>query len=114
MSGILLSGCEPKDFDVVTNAGPEQVRKMFRNCRFIGRPFRLAHVYFGRKFIQVATFRRGEEQNDQQVLNKEGCLLRENVYGTIEEDVWRRDFTVNALYYNIKDFLVVDFGGRHD
>ena len=112
----LLLGREPKDFDVVTNADPEQIRKVFRNCRLIGRRFRLAHVHFGREVIEVATFRGvGEEQNDKQVLNKEGRLLRDNVYGTIEEDVWRRDFTVNALYYNIKDFSVVDYvGGMAD
>jgi poly(A) polymerase len=112
----LLLGREPKDFDVVTNADPDQVRKVFRNCRLIGRRFRLAHVYFGREIIEVATFRgAGEEQNDKQLLNKEGRLLRDNVYGTIEEDVWRRDFTVNALYYNIKDFSVVDYvGGMAD
>ncbi len=112
----LLLGREPKDFDVVTNADPDQVRKVFRNCRLIGRRFRLAHVHFGREIIEVATFRGvGEEQNDNQVLNKEGRLLRDNVYGTIEEDVWRRDFTVNALYYNIRDFSVVDYvGGMAD
>ncbi|MFZ2405665.1 MAG: polynucleotide adenylyltransferase PcnB [Methylobacter sp.] len=112
----LLLGREPKDFDVVTNADPDQVRKVFRNCRLIGRRFRLAHVHFGREIIEVATFRgAGEEQNDKQVLNNEGRLLRDNVYGTIEEDVWRRDFTVNALYYNIKDFSVVDYvGGMAD
>jgi len=106
----LLLGREPKDFDVVTNADPEQVRKVFRNCRIIGRRFRLAHVHFGKEVIEVATFRgAGEPQNDGQVLNNEGRLLRDNAYGTIEEDVWRRDFTVNALYYNIKDFSVVDY-----
>jgi poly(A) polymerase len=109
----LLLGREPKDFDVVTNADPEQVRKVFRNCRLIGRRFRLAHVHFGREVIEVATFRGAGEakNNDEQVLNKDGRLLRDNVYGTIEEDVWRRDFTVNALYYNIKDFSVVDYTG---
>ena len=112
----LLLGREPKDFDVVTDADPEEVRKVFRNCRLIGRRFRLAHVHFGREVIEVATFRgAGEVHNDKQVLNKEGRLLRDNVYGTIEEDVWRRDFTVNALYYNIKDFSVVDYvGGMAD
>jgi poly(A) polymerase len=112
----LLLGREPKDFDVVTNADPDEIRKVFRNCRLIGRRFRLAHVHFGREVIEVATFRgAGEEQNDKQVLNKEGRLLRDNVYGTLEEDVWRRDFTVNALYYNIKDFSVVDYiGGMAD
>jgi poly(A) polymerase len=108
----LLLGREPKDFDVATNADPEQVRKVFRNCRIIGRRFRLAHVHFGHEVIEVATFRgEGEARNDEQVLSKEGRLLRDNVYGTIEQDVWRRDFTVNALYYNIKDFSVVDYTG---
>jgi poly(A) polymerase len=111
----LLLGREPKDFDVVTNADPEQVRKVFRNCRIIGRRFRLAHVHFGQEVIEVATFRgAGVARNDDQVLSKEGRLLRDNVYGTIEEDVWRRDFTVNALYYNIKDFSVVDYTGGMD
>ncbi len=112
----LLLGREPKDFDVATNAEPDQVKKVFRNCRLIGRRFRLAHVYFGREVIEVATFRgAGETKNDKQVLNNEGRLLRDNIYGTIEEDVWRRDFTVNALYYNIKDFSVVDYvGGMAD
>lgn len=111
----LLLGREPKDFDVATNADPEQVRKVFRNCRLIGRRFRLAHVHFGREVIEVATFRgAAEQQNDMQVLNKDGRLLRDNVYGTIEEDVWRRDFTVNALYYNIKNFSVVDYVGGMD
>jgi poly(A) polymerase len=112
----LLLGREPKDFDVVTDADPEQVRKVFRNCRLIGRRFRLAHVHFGREVIEVATFRgKGADQDEQQQLNKEGRLLRDNVYGTIEEDVWRRDFTVNALYYNIKDYSVVDYvGGMED
>ncbi|MGR8981178.1 MAG: polynucleotide adenylyltransferase PcnB [Gammaproteobacteria bacterium] len=112
----LLLGREPKDFDVVTDADPEQIRAIFRNCRLIGRRFRLAHVYFGREVIEVATFRgAGDEQNGDQVLDEEGRLLRDNVYGKIEEDVWRRDFTVNALYYNIKDFSVVDYtGGMED
>lgn len=112
----LLLGREPKDFDVVTDADPEQIKKIFRNCRLIGRRFRLAHVHFGLEVIEVATFRAASVlQDDKQVLNKEGRLLRDNVYGTIEEDVWRRDFTVNALYYNIKDFSVVDYvGGMTD
>ncbi|MEQ1621135.1 MAG: polynucleotide adenylyltransferase PcnB [Methylococcales bacterium] len=106
----LLLGREPKDFDVVTNADPEQVKKVFRNCRLIGRRFRLAHVHFGREIIEVATFRgASDSENNKQVLDKEGRLLRDNIYGSIEEDVWRRDFTVNALYYNIKDFSVVDY-----
>jgi poly(A) polymerase len=110
----LLLGREPKDFDVVTNASPEQVRQVFRNCRIIGRRFRLAHVHFGQEIIEVATFRcSGVTANAQ--LTKEGRILSDNVYGTIEEDVWRRDFTVNSLYYNIKDFSVVDYtGGMND
>ncbi len=112
----LLLGREPKDFDVVTDADPEQIKRIFRNCRLIGRRFRLAHVHFGREVIEVATFRgKGDDQDEKQQLNKEGRLLRDNVYGTIEEDVWRRDFTVNALYYNIKDYSVVDYvGGMGD
>lgn len=112
----LLLGREPKDFDVVTNADPDQIKRIFRNCRLIGRRFRLAHVHFGKEVIEVATFRsEGAEQSDQQMLDKEGRLLRDNVYGTIDQDVWRRDFTVNALYYNIKDFTVVDYvGGMAD
>ncbi|MGR8940735.1 MAG: polynucleotide adenylyltransferase PcnB [Gammaproteobacteria bacterium] len=111
----LLLGREPKDFDVVTNAHPEEIKGVFRNCRLIGRRFRLAHVHFGSEVIEVATFRGfGNEQNDNQITNDEGRLLRDNVYGTIEQDVWRRDFTVNALYYNIKDFSVVDYVGGMD
>lgn len=112
----LLLGREPKDFDVATNASPEQVKQVFRNCRIIGRRFRLAHVFFGREIIEVATFRGSEqEESDQQVVHEDGRLLRDNVFGTLEEDVWRRDFTVNALYYNIRDFSVVDYtGGMQD
>ncbi|MGH8550360.1 MAG: polynucleotide adenylyltransferase PcnB [Methylococcales bacterium] len=109
----LLLGREPKDFDVVTDARPEQIKSIFRNCRLIGRRFRLAHIYFGRNFVEVATFR-GADSNGDRVLEN-GRLLRDNVYGTLEEDVWRRDFSVNALYYNAHDFSVVDFvGGMED
>ncbi len=211
----LMLGLQPKDFDVATNALPEEVRRLFRNCRLVGRRFRLAHVFFGRETIEVATFRastapdeaedpivdeevldddavdegadlddaeddgfddgegdddgdvggdvdgnvddgdpaevpvsgdvdgnvsddrarlsqgdrgrgpsrargasRDEQPNDpdtERVVNEHGRILRDNVYGTIDEDVWRRDFTANALYYNIADFSVWDYvGGFED
>ena len=191
----LLIGLEPKDFDVATDALPEQVKKLFRNCRLVGRRFRLAHVFFGREIIEVATFRaasapsQGEEplpdadpedgeapelddpqleatqeafvvpdlgsgRMDESALKSEpasaartastyfvedgrtfatgdpetdtdvlaermfddtGRILRDNVYGTIDADVWRRDFTANSLYYNIADFSVWDYcGGVED
>ena len=148
----LLLGIEPKDFDVATDAQPEQVKRLFRNCRLVGRRFRLAHVFFGREIIEVATFRatsapsqgdeplppadpedgeaaemdealedestgpRGgivgeSEGNDstERMLDAAGRILRDNLYGTIDEDVWRRDFTANALYYNIADFSIWDY-----
>ena len=105
----LLLGLEPKDFDVATDAQPEQVKALFRNCRLIGRRFRLAHVFFGREIIEVATFRGVGDDVDQLKLNDEGRILRDNVYGSIEEDAIRRDFSVNALYYDIKDFSVLDY-----
>jgi poly(A) polymerase len=157
----LLLGIEPKDFDVATDALPEEVKRLFRNCRLVGRRFRLAHVFFGREIIEVATFRatsapsQGDEplpeadpedgeapELDDAPLDAEppaaeegaalspasraapagdggdsaarrfdatGRILRDNVYGTIDEDVWRRDFTANALYYNIADFSIWDY-----
>jgi poly(A) polymerase len=162
----LLIGIEPKDFDVATDALPEQVKRLFRNCRLVGRRFRLAHVFFGRDIIEVATFRaasapsqgdeplpesdpedgeapeldetdaqfgteplaapprpgaavgaagatdaRGGEDADDldRHFDASGRILRDNVYGTIDEDVWRRDFTANALYYNIADFSLWDY-----
>ena len=112
----LLLGEHPKDFDIATDATPEQVKHLFRNCRLIGRRFRLAHVVYGREIIEVATFRAniddgsGDREQDQ-----EGRVLRDNVYGTIEDDAERRDFTANALYYAISDFSVRDYvGGFED
>lgn len=162
----LLIGIEPKDFDVATDALPEEVKRLFRNCRLVGRRFRLAHVFFGRETIEVATFRatsapsqgdeplpaadpedgespeidpvedveaahsdaharpraaarRGaeadEDESGARMLDPSGRILRDNVYGTIDEDVWRRDFTANALYYNIADFSLWDYvGGAED
>jgi poly(A) polymerase len=150
----LMLGVEPKDFDVATSASPEEVRRCFRNCRLIGRRFRLAHVFFGHEIIEVATFRaasapsQGEETEDDpdilpevgasednpeseeeldrqrerdaedatdRVLDDQGRILRDNSYGSIEEDVWRRDFTCNGLYYNIEDFSLWDYvGGMED
>jgi len=117
---FLVGGCvrdamlelHPKDFDVATNATPEEVRALFGNCRLIGRRFRLAHVRFGREIIEVATFRAAaNHRDDDHAHDEEGRIVRDNVYGTIEEDVWRRDFTCNALYYNIADFSIWDYTG---
>jgi poly(A) polymerase len=159
----LLLGLRPKDFDVATNALPEEVRRLFRNCRLIGRRFRLAHVFFGNEIIEVATFRAaaaperedaedsdadadagagaegdagaGPEgdpdaasegaadsgtyqsvaefsppsDSEHRAFDLRGRILRDNIYGTIEEDVWRRDFAANGLYYSIEDFSIWDF-----
>ena len=139
----LLLGITPKDFDVATNALPDEVRRLFRNCRLIGRRFRLAHVHFGQEIIEVATFRAAaspEREDDEEAdaeldveeassdadseiaapsavpddpahraFDTTGRILRDNIYGTIEEDVWRRDFAANGLYYNIDDFSIWDF-----
>ena len=100
----------PKDFDVATNALPNQVRQLFRRCRLIGRRFRLAHVYFGREIIEVATFRASHEgASEDKGHTKNGVIVRDNVYGTIEEDAMRRDFTLNALYYDPITKELLDF-----
>ncbi|RBC13046.1 polynucleotide adenylyltransferase PcnB, partial [Xanthomonas oryzae] len=111
----LLVGHHPKDFDVATSATPEEVKALFRNCRLIGRRFRLAHVVFGREIIEVATFRANSDDGSGDRELDNGRLVRDNVYGTIEEDAIRRDFTCNALYYAIEDFSVRDYcGGFED
>lgn len=108
----LLLGRKPKDFDVATNATPEQVKQLFRNCRLIGKRFRLAHVFFGPEIIEVATFRADHNKGaDEHGQTRDGMIIRDNVYGTLEDDAWRRDFRINALYYNIADFSVVDYTG---
>ncbi len=115
----LLLGKKPKDFDVTTNATPDQVRKLFRNCRLVGRRFRLAHVMFGPEIIEVATFRgHHEDQPADRTTSQRGqngMLLRDNIFGSIEEDAQRRDFTINSLYYSVADFTVRDYvGGMQD
>ena len=106
----LLLERKPKDFDVGTSAHPQQVRKLFRNCFIIGRRFRLAHVRFGRKVIEVSTFRRAAEPEEGDTL-----IRRDNTFGTPEQDAFRRDFTVNALFYDIATFSVIDWvGGLED
>ncbi len=112
----LLLDRHPKDFDIVTDAHPEDVKQLFRNCRLIGRRFRLAHVRFGRDIVEVATFRAADISDDDDRTHAEsGRIISDNVYGTVDEDIWRRDFTVNALYYNIADFSIWDYtGGLED
>ena len=111
----LLLGRRPKDFDVATDATPDQIRKCFRRCRLIGRRFVLAHVRVGRDIVEVATFRAASGQSGKMPnegrITVDGRVVRDNVYGTLEEDAWRRDFSVNSLYYNIADFSVVDYTG---
>ena len=135
----LLLGRQPKDFDVVTDATPNEIRRVFRNSRLIGRRFRLAHVFFGRdKIIEVATFRANQPQepeggdspessdtpepaevtetfNSHHVRRDDGLIVRDNLFGSQEEDALRRDFTVNALFYNIRDYSLIDYvGGLED
>jgi poly(A) polymerase len=121
----LLLGRRPKDFDIGTSAHPQQVKKLFRNCWIIGRRFRLAHVKFGNKVIEVATFRRQVEPGEEIVAEgipapdpttPEGQHLihHDNTFGTPEEDAFRRDFTINALAYDISTFAVIDYVGGLD
>ena len=116
----LLLNHRPKDFDIATDATPEQVKRLFGNCRLIGRRFRLAHVFYGREIVEVATFRASQDVHDDEddsphhKQSDSGRILRDNVYGSIEDDAWRRDFTVNALYYDIADYSVVDYVGAMD
>jgi poly(A) polymerase len=107
----LLLSRKPKDFDVATSAHPQQVRELFRNSRLIGRRFRLVHVFFGRQNVEVATFRKQAEA----IADSDDPLIRlDNTFGTPEEDAFRRDFTVNALFYSPQTFNVIDFPGGVD
>lgn len=105
----LLLGNHPKDFDVATNAKPEEVKRIFRSARIVGRRFQIVHVRMGREIIEVTTFRGHHEESSTSARSEDGMLLRDNVYGTLETDAMRRDFTVNALYYTLKDFSVIDY-----
>lgn len=124
----LLLGRRPKDFDIGTDAHPYQIKKLFRNCYIVGRRFRLAHVKFGTKVIEVATFRRqvSEEEAKEQTRaadtvepatsdSKDHLIHRDNTFGTAEEDAFRRDFTINALFYDLSSFSIIDYvGGLED
>ena len=113
----LLLGAAPQDFDVATDATPEQVRRLFRRSRMVGRRFKIAHVHYGREFVEVSTFRKllaADEEGDH-AAHPTGLILRDNAYGTLDEDAFRRDFTVNALYYDPHDEEILDFvGGIED
>ncbi len=102
----LLLQRQPKDFDIATSAHPQQVRRLFRNCFIVGRRFRLVHVRFGRKVVEVSTFRRASTPDEGETL-----IRRDNTFGTPEEDAFRRDFTANALFYDIANFSVIDWVG---
>lgn len=111
----LLMGRKPKDFDVGTSAKPNEVKKAFRNCFLIGRRFRLAHVRFGEKVIETATFRQNSQTVGEIIEHAAEGPLEDNTFGTPETDAYRRDFTVNGLFYNIRDFSVIDWvGGMSD
>ncbi len=102
----LLLGKKPKDFDISTSAEPEEIKRLFRNCILIGRRFRLAHIRFGKKIIEVATFRSGD-------LESTDLVIRDNKWGSPEEDVMRRDFTINGLFYEPASQTIIDYVGGY-
>jgi len=106
----LLLGLEPKDFDIATSARPRQIKKLFRNSRIIGRRFRLAHIRFGDKVLEVATFRAPPEAEE----GDDPYITRDNVFGTEQSDAFRRDFTINALFYDPEDRTIIDHVGGLD
>ena len=111
----LLMGRKPKDFDVGTSAKPNEVKKAFRNCFLIGRRFRLAHVRFGEKVIETATFRQNSQTVGEIIEHAAEGPLEDNTFGTPDTNAYRRDFTVNGLFYTIRDFSVIDWvGGMSD
>ena len=108
----LLLKTTPKDFDIATSATPNQVKKLFKNCRLIGKRFRLAHLFFKQEIFEVATFRGNPKQ---EIINATGQVVSNNIYGSIEEDAKRRDFTINSLYYDPVNKLIIDLcGGMQD
>ncbi|PID45757.1 MAG: poly(A) polymerase [Proteobacteria bacterium] len=110
----LLLGYKPKDFDIATSAHPEQIKAVLPSTRIIGRRFRLAHVHFGREYYEVATFRAPHDESDAGQVGRDGRIIHDNVYGTINEDALRRDFAVNALFYDVQHEQILDFVGGMD
>jgi poly(A) polymerase len=110
----MMVGIRPKDFDVGTDARPHDVKKLFRNSRIIGRRFRLVHVFFGPEIVEVSTFRRDPDPRHQDSDDDELLITSDNTYGNPRQDAFRRDFTINGLFYDISDFSVVDYVGGTD
>ncbi len=110
----LLLGYSPKDFDIATSATPEQIKDVLPSTRIIGRRFRLAHVHFGREYFEVATFRAPHDDSGKGQVGDHGRIINDNVYGTVLEDAYRRDFSINALFYDLNTGEVLDFVGGMD
>ncbi|MBL6819885.1 MAG: polynucleotide adenylyltransferase PcnB [SAR86 cluster bacterium] len=106
----LIKGLQPKDFDIATNCQPNEIRKLFKNSRIIGRRFQLVHITFPNEIVETTTFRSGKDKNDDSMqINDGGRILRDNVWGTQEEDVFRRDFTINSIYYDPFSKEIIDY-----